>query len=481
MALVSDRRSLTAKLLIVYVPMVCVSAVAVSLVLEIQYYRTERAALVDGLDRLVALQHSALAAAAWEYDTDHVAALLADMEREPHLLSAVVLDESGRVLGQVGDVDSLPESPDLRLERELVFTTSGVSTTVGRLVAAFHTGEIWRDMRWHLLVTAAGLAAMASTLVLGTLIAVRVVIGRPISLLLQSIDRMKVDGVFEPVKWEGTDELSRVVDAYNEMQTKRAAAEAARRHAEEEARDRMAELALMNRRASAGEMTASIAHEIGQPLVAIVANADAGRRLLAKNPPDLEEASAAFEDIANDGHRAGGIVESIRALYRREGQDKGLWDINELVTDVLRLVGTELQRHQVSLRQALTEGLPLVQVDRVQLQQVVLNLVMNAAEAMELVSDRPRVLRISSEAVDGGRIRLTFEDSGPGINPGALDQVFQPFFTSKPRGMGMGLSISRSIVKAHGGRLIAIPGQDHGAVFQIELPSCRAPRWLESE
>jgi hypothetical protein len=156
MALVSDRRSLTAKLLIVYVPMVCVSAVAVSLVLETQYYRTERAALVDGLDRLVALQHSALAAAAWEYDTDHVAALLADMEREPHLLSAVVLDESGRVVGRVGDVDSLPESPDLRLERELVFTTSGVSTTVGRLVAAFHTGEIWRDMRWHLLVTAAG-------------------------------------------------------------------------------------------------------------------------------------------------------------------------------------------------------------------------------------------------------------------------------------------------------------------------------------
>jgi C4-dicarboxylate-specific signal transduction histidine kinase len=311
--------------------------------------------------------------------------------------------------------------------------------------------------------------------------AVRVVIGRPISLLLQSIDRMKVDGVFEPVKWEGTDELSRVAEAYNEMQTKRAAAEAARRHAEEEARDRMAELALMNRRASAGEMTASIAHEIGQPLVAIVANADAGRRLLAKTPPDLEEASAAFEDIANDGHRAARIVESTRALYRREGQDKGLWDINELVTDVLRLVATELRRHQVSLRQALTEGLPLVQVDRVQLQQVVLNLVMNAAEAMTLVSDRPRVLRISSEAVDGGRIRLTFEDSGPGINPGALDQVFQPFFTSKPRGMGMGLSISRSIVKAHGGRLIAIPGQDHGAVFQIELPSCGAPRWLDSE
>jgi signal transduction histidine kinase len=464
-------RSLTAKLLAIYVPMVCVAVLVVFSILEFQYYRNQRAALVDSLDRLVALQGSALSAAAWEYDTGRISALLAEMQHLPQLQSAVVFDEAGRVIGQVGDINAKPESPDFRRNEQLAFRTGKISENVGRLVVTFHSDEIWKNVRWHLWMNGLILLVMAATLVAVTLLAVRMVIGRPLTRLLFSIERMKTDHVHELVEWKSADELGRVVDAYNEMQTEWAAAETRRRRAEEEARDRMAELAHMNRRAAAGELSASIAHEISQPLAAIVSSANAALRWLARKTPNLEEATAALKQIVSDGHRAGEVIATVRAMYRKDAQDKTRHDINEIVAEVLGLLRAELQRHQISVRNALTAGLPLVRVDQVQLQQVILNLVMNAVEAMEVVSNRPRVLNIRSEVNGTGDVLLTIEDSGSGIDPEHLDRIFQPFFTTKLKGMGMGLSICRSIIEAHGGRLWASPGYPHGTVIHLVLPA----------
>jgi signal transduction histidine kinase len=464
-------RSLTAKLLAIYVPMVCAAVLAVFSILELQYYRNERAALINSLDRLVALQSSALSAAAWEYDTGRISALLAEMRHLPQLQSAAVFDEAGRIIGQVGDINAKPESPDFRRNRQLVFAGSKMSENVGRLVVTFDSGEIWKNVRWHLWTNGLILLVMTATLVAVTLLTVRVVIGRPIRRLLYSIERMKTDDALELVEWKSADELGRVVDAYNAMQAKRAAAEDRRSRAEDEARNRMAELAHMNRRAAAGELSASIAHEISQPLVAIVSSASAGLRWLSRPTPNLEETTAALKQIVSDGQRAGEVISTVRAMYRKDAKDRALHDINEIVADVLGLLRAELQRHQISMRNALTEGLPLVRADQVQLQQVILNLVINAVEAMEAVLNRPRVLSIRSEVNDKGDVLLTIDDSGSGINPEDLDRIFQPFFTTKHKGMGMGLSICRSIVEAHGGRLWASPGKLHGTVFHVELPA----------
>jgi signal transduction histidine kinase len=158
-------------------------------------------------------------------------------------------------------------------------------------------------------------------------------------------------------------------------------------------------------------------------------------------------------------------------MYRKNAQDRALHDINEIVAEVLGLLRAELQRHQISVRTALTEGLPLVRIDQVQLQQVILNLAMNSVEAMEVVSNRSRVLSIRSEVNDTGDVLLTIEDSGSGINPEDLDRIFQPFFTTKLKGMGMGLSICRSIVEGHSGHLWASSGSPHGTVIHLVLPA----------
>jgi signal transduction histidine kinase len=240
-----------------------------------------------------------------------------------------------------------------------------------------------------------------------------------------------------------------------------------RRIAEVEVRQRMAEIAHLNRNATVGEMSASIAHEINQPLAAIVLSANAGLRWLSQKAPNLDEASAALKRIAADGPRAGHVVETVRNMFRKDARERIAIDINEVIRDVLAL----LHESDVSVNLVLTDNLPRILADRVQLQQVILNIVRNAIEAMGSVTDRPRVLRLRSEANEGGEVFVTIEDSGPGIDASDVARIFEPFYTTKSEGMGMGLSICRSIVEAHGGRLSAAPGQLHGAVFQIVLPA----------
>jgi C4-dicarboxylate-specific signal transduction histidine kinase len=244
-----------------------------------------------------------------------------------------------------------------------------------------------------------------------------------------------------------------------------------RRHAEAEARRRMAELAYMGRHAAAGEMSASIAHEINQPLTAIVLSGNVGLRWLTHATPNLEEVAAALRRIVSDGHRASQVIATIRAMFNKETSTRAPVEVNDVIREVLTLLRLELEEREVSVRLGLTEGLPQVTADRIQLVQVVLNLVRNASDAMASIDNRPRILRMRSVANGSGDVLITIEDSGTGIDPENLDRVFEPFFTTKPQGMGMGLSICRSIIEDHGGRLSVAVATPYGSVFQIALPA----------
>ena len=247
-------------------------------------------------------------------------------------------------------------------------------------------------------------------------------------------------------------------------------AEAALRRSEEALRNTRAELARVVRLTTIGELTASIAHEIHQPLGAIVSSGNACLRWLANEHPQLEEARRAAERIVRDGHRAGNILKSVRALAGTSVPKMTELDINDAIREILMLMRNELHEHAVSLETDLPDGLAPILGDRVQLQQVILNLVMNAIEAMSTDINAPRSLRVRSQCDGPGAIRIAVEDSGPGIAPETMDRLFEAFFTTKPSGMGMGLSICRSIITAHGGRLWAATGAPRGAVFQFTVP-----------
>jgi len=231
-----------------------------------------------------------------------------------------------------------------------------------------------------------------------------------------------------------------------------------------------AELARVARLTTMGQMAASIAHEINQPLAAVVNNANAGLRWLDRQPPNIAEVKAALRRIVSDGERGGGIIESMRSMLRKGGRKRVELDLNELICDVMRLTQGQFQRYGVSIRSELADDLPSVSADRVQLEQVILNLFMNAAEAMSSSSERERVVSVRSEKHDGNGVLISVEDSGTGVEAQDVNRIFEAFFTTKAEGMGMGLSICRSIVESHGGRITAAKATPHGSVFQVFLP-----------
>jgi len=245
-----------------------------------------------------------------------------------------------------------------------------------------------------------------------------------------------------------------------------------RKRAEQE-RERLrqleADLAHINRVSMMGELAASIAHEVNQPLSGIVSNGSACLRWLAAEVPDLDEARENVRRIIRDGKRAGEVIARIRALTKRSVTARERLDLNETIRDVLALVGDEARKKTVVIRTRLTDDGSPVLGDRVQLQQVVLNLVMNAIEAMSSVSERSRELNLTTRNIDSDQVEVTVEDSGTGIDPEKIDKIFDSFYTTKPGGMGMGLSISRSILQAHGGRLWATANDGPGTSFHFTL------------
>jgi PAS domain S-box-containing protein len=230
------------------------------------------------------------------------------------------------------------------------------------------------------------------------------------------------------------------------------------------------ELARVSRVTTMGQLAASIAHEINQPLTAITNNGSACLRLLANRSLDPEVLRGALEEIISDGSRASAVLAHIRALIKKAPAVKQAVDINEVIQEVLALVGPELRKNRTSVERQLTKTLPLVTADRVELQQVLLNLIMNGIEAMAGVTDRPCLIGVQSRIDESGNVLVSVSDSGTGLGSEG-DRVFTPFFTTKANGMGMGLSISRSLIESQGGRLWAESNSPHGAVFSFTLPT----------
>jgi C4-dicarboxylate-specific signal transduction histidine kinase len=262
---------------------------------------------------------------------------------------------------------------------------------------------------------------------------------------------------------ERTAELKR---ANEQLQSEIAEREAA----EERLMQTRTELARIARITTMGELAASIAHELNQPLGSIVVSGDVCLRWLAAKPPNLDEARQAVEAIIRDGTRASSVLVRIRGLLRRGERLRERSDVNYVIREVIALSDGELRRNGVSLRTEMRGDLPPVVVDRILLQQVILNLVMNAMEAMRAVSDRVRVLRIRAEEQPSGNIVVLVQDSGVGVDPAHLSRIFEAFYTTKAEGIGMGLTISRSIIEAHGGRLWPVGNDGPGSTFCFTLP-----------
>jgi signal transduction histidine kinase len=243
------------------------------------------------------------------------------------------------------------------------------------------------------------------------------------------------------------------------------------RLAERELHKARTDLAHVTRVTSLGALTASIAHEVNQPLGAVMFSAEAALSWLHCDPPDMNEAHAALQRIVRDGARAGEVIQRIRALAKKTDTKMALLNLNDVLGESLTFVQHELLISRVALRVEYASTSPVILADKVQLQQVILNLVMNGVEAMQPVTDRPRELLIRSEQDEAQEVRVTVTDCGVGFSADSTDRVFNTFFTTKPSGMGMGLSICRSIIELHGGRIWAVPNVSHGATIHFTLPS----------
>ena len=252
--------------------------------------------------------------------------------------------------------------------------------------------------------------------------------------------------------------------------TERKQIEAARKQAVDALVEARAELARVARVTTMGELAASIAHEVNQPLAAVITNASACLRWLAATPSNMAEANAAVQRVIRDANRAGEVIVGIRAFLKRGQPRKTQLQMGEIVREVVILAQGEARTHEVAMRVESTADLPPVLADQVEVQQVLLNLILSAIEAMSTVTERARVLEVATAKHGADEVVVAVRDSGPGLDLGRMERLFDPFYTTKPDGMGMGLAISRSIIDAHGGQLWAMPNDGPGATFRFTLP-----------
>ncbi len=274
------------------------------------------------------------------------------------------------------------------------------------------------------------------------------------------VGRRYVALTYSPLRPTG-DEVEAVLVVVRDLTEHMLAAEALRQA--------QADLAHVNRTAAMGQLTASIAHEVNQPITAVITNAQVALRFLAAQQPDIEEAKLALKDIVGDGKRASEVIGRTRAMIKKTPSRIERFDLNEAVGVVIALAQSEPSKRRVMLQAELAPDLPMVTADRIQLQQVLLNLVLNAIEAMSGVDGR-RQLHIRTESGRSKDVLVSVRDTGPGFAPNSADRLFEAFYTTKPEGMGMGLAICRSIIQAHGGRLWAKPNEPCGAEFSFILP-----------
>ena len=366
-------------------------------------------------------------------------------------------------LGGASDVSALDRSYATAVDYAVKAWT--VSLAELKQLLSLRLSNLLSKLRWSLLLNGL-LAAFSLSFALMT--------GRHIVQPLLKLERL-ADEVGHTKDYrlrtdhESRDEIGRLAVAFNAMLAElaaareREAADAARRAAMQ------TELARVARITTMGEMAASIAHEINQPLAAIVNNANASLRWLGQDPPNVERARSVLKRVVSDGGRASEVIRSIRGMLDKSSQERVQLDVNDLIREVMMFVRADLKHHGITVRTEL-EDLPRISAVRIQLQQVLLNLIANAVESMASIEEIARVLTVRSQKADGHGILVTVEDTGTGIDQTDVERVFEAFFSTKPEGMGMGLSICRSIIEAHGGRITVSPASPRGSAFQVSLP-----------
>jgi C4-dicarboxylate-specific signal transduction histidine kinase len=419
----------------------------------------------DDSDRNVSRNLATLSVALWNFDKITLEATLQALTQAGAIVRAEVVDDHQQLVSKVERADQ-QTNPDA--EWDIPVRAPDDSRQIGTLKIS----ESYADLRDFLarnlaiqlvseLIKIGGLAALL-------FVVIYTVVARHLQTLAREVSSLKPGGDPTPVRLHRKkvphDELDTLTDSINRFRSQQAKAENALWATR-------SELARITQIMTATQMAASIAHEINQPLAALVASGNAALRWLQRAPPDIGEAAAALKDVVRDGHRAGEVVGSLRAMFRKDGQQRTLLDVNDLIQEALALADVDLRAHQVSLSVELHHDVPRVLADRIQLRQVFLNLIMNAIEAMESVTDRERVLSVKSAMQDGSGVLVTVQDCGPGIDKKNEDRIFEAFFTTKGSGMGMGLAICKTIIQAHHGRLWASPGSACGSIFHVALPA----------
>jgi C4-dicarboxylate-specific signal transduction histidine kinase len=424
--------------------------------------RMYRAAQEDA-DKNVSRNIAAISVALWNFDKPALNATLLALTQSGSIIRAEVHDSQS----QIAEVSRADRSAKSDAEWEIPIMGPDDVTQIGTLKLS----ESYADVR-DLFVKNLGAVIISELIKIGGLAALLLIviyrlIARHLQTLAHEVSSLKPGSAFTPIRLQRKiiwhDELDTLVESINRFRSEGA-------EAEDALWTTRSELARVTQLTTMGQMAASIAHEITQPLAAIVANSSAGLRWLGREPPHVDEARAALNDIVADGHRASDVIASIRTMFKKDSHERTLVDLNELIRDVLAIVDADLRTQRVSVSTELRDGLPQVLADRVQIQQVFLNLILNAAEAMASVTDRTRLLQIKSDIHDTSGTLVTVEDSGTGISVKDRDRIFDSFFTTKSTGMGMGLSICRSIIESHDGRLWASANNPYGTIFHVALP-----------
>ena len=404
----------------------------------------------------------------WRLDTRQ---LKLQVEGIFHLsdISYVELREAtDRAAPLVVTAGSHQSNPPARHEFKIVYTNRGSDQLLGNLVVEATYDRIYRRLLNTVAVIAVTQAIKTFLVSFFILLIVYRLITRHLTAIATALRGYDLRGSQTPLRLERhpprpADELDDLVGAFNQR-------EMALREAERRNLDTQMQLAHANRIATLGHLTASIAHEVNQPIGAILMNAGTASRWLGAQPPELERATQAIDRIAADSRRAGEIISRIRDLVRNAPERMESLNLNEAILGVIALTRGEISNAGVAMQTQMADDLPRIRADLVQLQQVMLNLVMNAIEAMGELAEGSRELTISTAHAGSDGVLVTIGDSGPGLPAGNPERIFEAFYTTKASGLGMGLSICRSIVEAHGGRLWAKPNEPRGAVFSMMLP-----------
>jgi signal transduction histidine kinase len=356
----------------------------------------------------------------------------------------------------------------VRREFRILYTNHGVEQLLGILVVEATFDGVYRRLLDTAAIIMIGQAIKTFVVSFFILFLVHRLITRHLTAMATSLRGYDLRGARAQLRLERrpprpADELDDLVGAFNQRET-------ALRDADRRNLDAQMQLAHANRIATMGQLAASLAHEVSQPIGATLMNAGTAQRWLAASPPNLDSARRSIDRIALDSGRAADIVGRIRDLAKKAPAHRENLEINEVVLEIIGLMRSEMSTNGVLLQTRLANDLPTIWGDRVQLQQVILNLMMNAVEAMSQVTEGSRELLISTDTADTGGVMVAISDSGPGLPHSNSERVFEAFYTTKASGLGMGLSICRSIVEAHGGRLWAVSNEPHGAVFRMVLP-----------